>query len=63
MDAVAGDVGSFQPLGELMCEEDVAQFTAAVGLEELPAVLSSAQVFVHGQSLKTHEALHQHKFT
>lgn len=60
VDAVAGDIGSFQPLGEFVCEEHVTQFTAAVGLEELPAVLSSAEVFVHGQSLETHKAPHEH---
>lgn len=53
MDAVAGDIGSFQPLGELVGEEHVTQFTVAVGLEELPAVPAGAQVSVHRQSLNT----------
>ena len=51
--AVAGDVGSLQPLGELVGEEHVAQLTVAVRGEELPAVFAGAQVFVHLQSLNT----------
>lgn len=53
MHAVAGDVGSLQPLGELVGEEHVAQFTVAVGVEELPAVPAGAQVSVRRQSLNT----------
>lgn len=56
MDAVAGDVGSFQPLGELVGEEHVTQFTVAVGVEELPAVPAGAQVSVCLQSLNTQTA-------
>lgn len=53
MHAVAGDVGSFQPLGELVGEEHITQFTVAVGLEELPAEPAGAQVSVLRQSLNT----------
>lgn len=53
VDTVAGHVGPFQPLGELVGEEHVTQFAVAVGLEELPAVPARAQVFVHRQSLRT----------
>lgn len=56
VDAVAGDVGSFQPLGELVREEHVTQLAAAVGGEELPAVPAGAQVFVRRQSLNTQTA-------
>lgn len=35
MEAVAGDVGALQPLGEFVGEEDVAQFAVAVLLEDL----------------------------
>lgn len=53
VDAVAGDVASFQSLGELVGEEHVAQFAAAISLKELPAVPAGPQVFVHRQSLNT----------
>lgn len=51
--AVAGDVTSSQPLGQLVREEHVAQFAVAVGLEELPAEAAGAQVSVLQQSLNT----------
>lgn len=35
MEAVAGDTGALQPLGELIGEEDVAQFAVTVVLEQL----------------------------
>ncbi len=60
MDAVAGDVGSSEPLGELVGEEHVAQFAAAVRLEELPAVAAGAQVSVHRQSLNASQTHHKH---
>lgn len=48
---IARDAGSLEPLGQLQCEEHVAQFAVAVGLEELPAEAASAQVLVHRQRL------------
>lgn len=48
---IAGDIGSFQSLGELQGEEHVAQFAVAVGLEELPAKPASAKVSVHCECL------------
>lgn len=48
---VARDAGSLEPPGQLQCEEHVAQFAVAVGLEELPAEAASAQVLVHRQRL------------
>lgn len=53
VDAVAGDLASFQLLGELVGEEHVAQFAVAVGLEELPAEPASTEVPVCHQSLNT----------
>lgn len=52
VDAVACDITSFQPLGKLICEEDITEFTAAVGMEELPAVTAGAQVSVQSQGLE-----------
>lgn len=57
--AVTGDLGALQPLGELVCEEHVAQFAVTVRLEELPAVLARPQVFVHRQSLNTTQHITQ----
>lgn len=48
---ITRDAGSSEPLGQLQCEEHVAQFAVAVGLEELPAEAASAQVLVHRQRL------------
>lgn len=50
--AVAGDITSSQSLGELMCEEHVAEFAVTVGPEELPAEAAGAQMLVLRQSLK-----------
>lgn len=55
--AVAGDVGPSEPLGELVGEEHVTQFAVAVGLEELPAEPAGAQVSVRRQSLDTTSSL------
>lgn len=55
--AVAGDVGPSQPLGELMGEEYITQFAVAVGLEKLPAEPAGAQVSVRHQSLNTKSSL------
>lgn len=51
MHTIASDAGSLEPLGQLQCEEHIAQFAVAVGLEELPAEAASAQVLVHRQRL------------
>lgn len=55
--AVAGDIGPSQPLGELMGEEYITQFAVAVGLEKLPAEPAGAQVPVCHQSLNTKSSL------
>lgn len=46
MNAVTGDIGTLQPLGKLVGKESVTQLTVAVGVEELPAVATSAQVLL-----------------
>lgn len=55
MHTIARDAGSLEPLGQLQCEEHVAQFAVAVGLEELPAEAASAQVLVHRQRLSNNK--------
>lgn len=57
MHTVAGDITSSQSLGELMCEEHVAEFTVAVGPEELPAEAAGAQMPVLRQNLNATPSL------
>lgn len=54
VEAVAGDVGALQPLGELVGEEDVAQFAVTVLLEELIVAAAQSQVSVSRQTVEIH---------
>lgn len=54
MEAVAGHIGSLQPLGELVREENVAQFAAAVLLVELELAAAQREVFLIGQAIQVH---------
>lgn len=54
MEAVAGDVGALQPLGELVGEEDVAQFAVTVLPPELIVVLTQTQISVSTQTVEIH---------
>lgn len=52
MNTVASDIGTLQSLGQLVVEENIAQFAVAVRVEELPAVPPSAQVFISDKGIK-----------
>lgn len=52
MEAVAGDLGALQPLGELVGEEDVAQFAVTVFLEELIVAAAQSQISVSRQTVE-----------
>lgn len=52
MNTVASDIGPLQPLGQLVVQENIAQFALAVRVEELPAVPPGAQVFISDKGIK-----------
>lgn len=54
VDTVAGDVGALQPLGELVGEEDVAQFAMAVLQVEVKHGVAQSYVSVSGQTVEIH---------
>lgn len=52
MEAVAGDLGSLQSFGQLVVEEDVAQFAIGVNLENLHERGPQSKSFVCVQAIK-----------
>lgn len=52
MNTVAGHISAFQPLSQLVREENITKLAVAVGLKELPAVSATAQVFSGDQCVK-----------
>lgn len=52
VNTVAGDISTFQPLSQLMREENIAKLAVAVGLKELPAVSPTTQVFAGDQCIE-----------
>lgn len=56
MEAVAGDGGALQPLGQLVCEEDVAQFAVTVLLEQLIVTVALIQILVRLQVVEVNVA-------
>lgn len=54
MEAVAGNVGALEPLGELVGEEDVTQFAVTVFLEELIDAVAHSQISVSHQTVEIH---------
>lgn len=56
MEGKAGDLGSLQFLGELMSEEDIAEFAIRVVLEGLPEGRPQSQSFMGGETVKINVA-------
>lgn len=54
MEAVTGDAGALQPLGELKGEEDVAQLAVTVLLEQLIVAAAQSQLSVSRQTVEVH---------
>lgn len=52
VEAVTGHVGSLQPLGELMCEEHIAQFAVGIYPEDIPERLTYSKFLVGAKSVK-----------
>lgn len=46
VEAVAGDVGALQPVGQLSGEQNITQLAVAVGLKVVPGALTGHQVLV-----------------
>lgn len=54
MEAVAGDAAALQPLGQLVGEEDVAQFAVTVLLKQLVVASGQRQLSVGRQAREVH---------
>lgn len=54
MEAVTGDAGALQPLGELVGEEDVAQLAVTVLQDQRTVPVSKYQLFVCRQTVEVH---------
>lgn len=56
VEAVAGDAGALQPVGQLSGEQNVAQLAIAVGLKVAPRGLSGHRVLLGIQQREVHAA-------
>lgn len=61
VEAVAGDVGALQPVGQLSGEQNITQLAVAVGLKVVPGGLTGHQVLVGIQQREVDvaEAMHE----